>query len=199
MLNVQSPGKDDPAKVSVELNFATRLDDLETTSTGVRFKLLDEILPGPQGKDGTMVNPFERGIKVSGLKPGYYALKVDGKVIKIEGPRPGLSRDSATVNGKAVRTADAWKSGVGLYWGPEYDQVEALRGAINAKNELYFYRWRPQNETYLFGFRKHEQGQNAREIPQFDPLVAAKEAEIAKLRVPVPHVYELIREGEVAR
>ena len=34
---------------------------------------------------------------------------------------------------------------------------------------------------------------------RFAPLVAAKEAEIAKLRVPVPHVYELIREGEVGR
>ena len=60
-----------------------------------------------------------------------------------------------------------------------------LRAAIVAKNQLYFYRWRPQNETYLFGFRKHEQGNNAREIPRFDPLVAAKEAEIAKLRAPI--------------
>ena len=65
--------------------------------------------------------------------------------------------------------------------------------AINEKNRLYFYRWRPQNETYLFGFRKHEQGNNAREIPLFDPLVAAKEAEIARLRVPVPHTYEVLR------
>jgi lysophospholipase L1-like esterase len=62
-------------------------------------------------------------------------------------------------------------------------EVEKLRQAIIAKNRLYFYRWRPENETYLFGFRKHEQGQNAREIPQFDPLVADKEKEIAKLRV----------------
>ena len=46
------------------------------------------------------------------------------------------------------------------------------------KNRLYFHRWRPENETYIFGFRKKEQGQNAVEIPQFDPLVAAKEAEI---------------------
>ena len=70
-------------------------------------------------------------------------------------------------------------------------QAEKLRQAIVAKNRLYFYRWRPENETYLFGFRKHEQGQNAREIPQFDPLIAEKEKEIAKLRVPVPHMYEL--------
>ena len=64
---------------------------------------------------------------------------------------------------------------------------------------LYFYRWRPQNETYLFGFRKHEQGNNAREIPQFDPLVEAKEKEIARLRRPVKHTYELVRESEVSK
>jgi lysophospholipase L1-like esterase len=63
-----------------------------------------------------------------------------------------------------------------------YRHLESLRQVIIAKNRLYFYRWRPQNETYLFGFRKHEQGKNAREIPLFDPLVAEKEQEIARLR-----------------
>ena len=53
-----------------------------------------------------------------------------------------------------------------------WDKLEPLRVAIVAKNELFFYRWRPQNETYLFGFRKHEQGNNAKEIAEFDPLVA---------------------------
>lgn len=56
-----------------------------------------------------------------------------------------------------------------------------LREAIGAKNQLYFHRWRPQNFTYLFGFRKHEQGNNAVEIPQFDPLIAAEETEIQRL------------------
>ena len=56
-----------------------------------------------------------------------------------------------------------------------------MRQAIVAKNRLYFYRWRPQNETYLFGHRKHEQGRNAAELPHFDPLVSAKELEISKL------------------
>lgn len=62
------------------------------------------------------------------------------------------------------------------------DQATSLRATINDKNALFFHRWRPQNETYLRGFRKHEQGQNAREIPMFDPLIAAKEREIAELR-----------------
>ena len=64
---------------------------------------------------------------------------------------------------------------------PDSEQAEPVRQAIIAKNRLYFYRWRPQNETYLFGFRKHEQGNNAREIPLFDPLVDEKEQEIATL------------------
>jgi lysophospholipase L1-like esterase len=71
--------------------------------------------------------------------------------------------------------------------GPRSDPSDDLRRAIVRKNELYFYRWRPQNVTYLFGFRKHEQGNNAKEVVQFDPLVAALEAKIAKLRVLVAH------------
>ncbi len=63
---------------------------------------------------------------------------------------------------------------------------EKLRAAIQAKNLLFFNRWRPQNETYLFGFRKHEQGNNAVEIPQFDPLIEAKEKEIAAMRTEQP-------------
>ncbi len=51
----------------------------------------------------------------------------------------------------------------------------AVDGELNAliirKNELFFHRHRPQNETYLLLFRKHEQGNNAVELPQFDPLV----------------------------
>jgi hypothetical protein len=58
----------------------------------------------------------------------------------------------------------------------------AIRSNIIKKNELFFHRWRPQNETYLFGFRKHEQGNNAREVFEFDPLVAAEEKKIAEFR-----------------
>ena len=175
-----SPGGLEPVSVSIG-DFMTEFSGLEEIPAGVRFRLLDEMLPTPPPPaDDHNGSRQSRVFAFSGLKPGRHALKVDGK--------PVVSVD-----------AEAWKKGVAITRGPEFDQSEALRSAIVAKNELYFHRWRPQNETYLFGFRKHEQGQNAREIPQFDPLVAAKEAEIARLRAPVPHVYELIREGEVGR
>ncbi|RLS51767.1 MAG: hypothetical protein DWH91_18285 [Planctomycetota bacterium] len=56
---------------------------------------------------------------------------------------------------------------------------ESLRKLIQKKNELFFHRHRPQNVTYLFLFRKHEQGNNAVDIPKFDPLVADLEKQIS--------------------
>jgi len=61
--------------------------------------------------------------------------------------------------------------------------TEPLRQAIIAKNVLFFNRWRPQNQTYLFGFRKKEQGQNGKEIAEFDPLIEKAEKDIADLRI----------------
>lgn len=61
-------------------------------------------------------------------------------------------------------------------------EATALRQAVVKKDFLFFNRWRPANETYLFGFRKHEQGQNAKEMEQFDPIVAEQEKKMAELK-----------------
>jgi len=145
------------------------------------FEATARVLPSPRmpGRVAATTEPQPAGrtLRFAGLVPGRYTLKIDGKAV-------------------ATAEASAWDKGERIHAGPDYDQVEALRQAIIAKNRLYFYRWRPQNETYLFGFRKHEQGNYAREIPEFDPLVAEQEESIARLRVPVKHVYELVKEGE---
>lgn len=121
-----------------------------------------------------------RRLVVRGLPPGQYALMVDGVRL-------------------TTGTSDEWAAGRPLPPGPEQAQVEALRAAIVAKNQLFFHRWRPQNETYLFGFRKHEQGQNAAEVPQFDPLIEAAQLDIARLCEPQAHIYELVPEPETDR
>ena len=61
-------------------------------------------------------------------------------------------------------------------------RTENLREGIIEKNRLFFHRWRPANETYLYLFRKHEQGNNAKEIPQFDPIIEEREKEIEAIR-----------------
>ncbi|WP_337175976.1 SGNH/GDSL hydrolase family protein [Paludisphaera sp.] len=110
--------------------------------------------------------------------------------------RATLTDDGIHPNGAGYRAlATALLPGADL----DAEEVEALRRTIVAKNELFFHRWRPQNITYLFGFRKHEQGRNAVEIPQFDPLVDAKEAEIDALREAIAHEKEMNRKTEAAR
>jgi lysophospholipase L1-like esterase len=163
------------------IRFAQVAVELKPIPGGYRLHYRFQALPPPPPPDGGPDFPLGGYEFLLGdMAHGRYALKVDGRAV-------------------AVGDHQAWGEGVVVRRGPEFDQSEALRAAINAKNELYFHRWRPQNETYLFGFRKHEQGRNAVEIVEFDPLIAAREAEIARLRVPVPHVYELTREGEVGR
>ena len=150
----------------------------KATFAPLRFQATDATLPAVSmkaGKDSWYIPPVERTLRVTGLPAGHYTLSIDG-------------------NSVATASADKWAEGVRLMSGPEFEQSERLREAIVAKNRLYFHRWRPQNETYLFGFRKHEQGKNAREVPLFDPLVEKQEAEIAKLRVPAAHTYELKEE-----
>ncbi len=146
-----------------------------------RFVVTDEVLPPPPPPaDSSSRKPptiGKRTLRVRELPTGRYTLRIDGKAI-------------------LTATAAEWATGVHLEQGPEFDQTEKLRLAIVEKNRLYFHRWRPQNETYLFGFRKHEQGKNAVEIPQFDSLIVTKEQEIAKLRVPVAHTYELREEAK---
>ncbi|HEV7279133.1 MAG TPA: GDSL-type esterase/lipase family protein [Pirellulaceae bacterium] len=85
-----------------------------------------------------------------------------------------VAPDSADVRAKGVETPPGYSA----------TQIEKLQAAIQYKNWLFFQRHRPQNETYLFLFRKHEQGNNAVEIPQFDPLIAEAEREIAELAKP---------------
>ncbi len=85
-------------------------------------------------------------------------------------------------------TPDGYRRLSSQLWGPasSNSSAEILRAKIVAKNRLFFHRWRPQNETYLFGFRKHEQGKNAVEVAAFDPLVASAEADIQKLLKNMP-------------
>ena len=101
------------------------------------------------------------------------------------------------IDGEQVCTADArqFERGLALFVDPDARQAEELRRTIVGKNELYFHRHRPQNETYLFLFRKHEQGNNAVEVPQFEPLVEEKDQQIARLKRPAAHVYEVVRDS----
>lgn len=107
-------------------------------------------------------------------------------------PKPGLTSKPLTENGVHY-TAQGYAllsrkliEGLGLKAPQLPDSVLApLQKEVVRKDELFFNRWRPQNETYLFGFRKHEQGQNAKEIPMFDPLIQQADDKIQALKAEI--------------
>nr|HVY70233.1 PVC-type heme-binding CxxCH protein [Verrucomicrobiae bacterium] len=161
--------------------FGTSVTNITRRADYARVTALDEQLlnPDPPGYLGRWpaITPPSVFFAVK-LDKGQYDLKIDGKVYD-----RGFSDDYSARGRKLID-------------GPQFDQAEKLRQAIVEKNRLFFYRWRPQNETYLFGFRKQEQGRNAREIPMFDPLITAAEVKINELKKPVPHTYELVKVAE---
>ncbi len=149
--------------------------EVEQKKTSVRLVGLENQLPYPAWLENEKPLPLitpERRLQFL-VQPGTYEFRIDNKLLRIV-------------------TEQDCQRGLEITNAPSLDQAENLRQAIVKKNELFFHRWRPENNTYLFLFRKGEQGQNAKEIPQFEPLIQAEEAKIAQLRKPLQHTYEIV-------
>lgn len=191
----ETKSEERPAKLEKFKTELGRLMDAieETSGQKVRFVLLG---PTPHGthagcSDGCrekhVVNLKSAADAISTLAVAREARFQPGSDFPPDawGSRGRFStEDGVTLTGASYQLLAAHLQNVllqspGVETGKSY---ERLRFAIRKKNELFFHRWRPANWTYLFGFRKHEQGQNAVEIPKFDPLIAEWEARIAKLR-----------------
>ena len=114
--------------------------------------------------------PFEsRRLKVTGLKAGKYTIESNGiKLLTAE--------------------ASQLESGIEI----EDAQMALLRRKVVEKNELYFHAWRPQNTTYLFFFRKHEQGQNAKDVAEILKHHAQRETELFQLKSGGESTYKII-------
>jgi len=173
-------------KFKADLNRA--IDSIQQNSKEkIRFVLLSPIrhlkmsapLPDP-AKHNTQLAIYAKAIREIAEQRSFpfvdlFDWKPSGKAREISDNGIHLTAAGYHLFADEIAKQLGWKTR-----GSKFD--EDLRQIIVRKNNLFFDRWRPQNETYLFGFRKHEQGQNAREIPQFDPLVQAEEEKIFKLQ-----------------
>ncbi len=110
--------------------------------------------------------PMERGERVGGAKLTDNGIHLNSAGYRFvsEALEDRLFADTA---------AGAWRTSLA---------TEPLRQAILKKNEWFFFRSRPQNMAYIFGFRKKEQGNNAGEVLQFDAFITNEEKRIAQLR-----------------
>ncbi|MCM8528736.1 MAG: GDSL-type esterase/lipase family protein, partial [Lentisphaeraceae bacterium] len=119
-------------------------------------------------------------------------LTLENKTVKIKGLKEG--KYTIESNGIKLATADAKSLAAGIE--VEDAQTAYLRKKIVEKNELYFHAWRPQNTTYLFFFRKHEQGQNAKDVPAILRHHAEREQELFELKKAKTSDYKIVPASE---
>lgn len=147
------------------------ISNIEIANEQIRFTGLDDRLPLPLP---SITTESDRSLTITGLEEGRYTLTVDGGHVK-------------------TATASEWAEGVALTYGTYFRQADRLRNRIVRKNTHFFNQYRPQNRTYITGFRSYEQGQNVRELHQLDQLIEREEREISRLRQPDKNVYRLVR------
>jgi lysophospholipase L1-like esterase len=110
------------------------------------------------------------------MSPVPVAVEVSGAALAAGDPAAVQSPAAGTAE-NPLRPGAPTRDGAAILPGSTAP-YESLRELVRTKNELYFHRWRPQNITYLYGFRKHEQGNNAADIARFDPFVKELEGQI---------------------
>jgi len=138
----------------------------------LKFTIAQSYLPLPTPKSGEKVNSTPKIFKVTGLKKGFYTLKEDGF-------------DLITASAKD------WENGVEIKNGASFNQAKLVREMILKKNDLFFFQYRPINETYIIGFRAYEQGKHVKDLDDQSILIKFLESQIALERAPKPHVYQL--------
>ena len=146
--------------------YGVNLSNINRKKEGITLNAKAEALPpffsGTSPSDAVRTRTSVGRIQIQGYPEGDYTLAVDGREV-------------------LTAPLGDWISGAMIHEGPDIEVGKKIRKLIIDKNELFFHRSRPQNQAYLWGFRKHEQGNNFKEIPMFDPLIKEKEKEIFAL------------------
>ncbi|MFK7843941.1 MAG: hypothetical protein AB8G77_01475 [Rhodothermales bacterium] len=163
---------DDPEKGFLEKDLAidvkkgkvsSEISDFTLEDKAIAFTFTPEAMPAPVTSDATVDFETPR-LRVAGLRRGNHSLWMGNKKM-------------------ATASAKDWARGVS-FSSPLGAQATQLQELIYKKNRTYFYQYRPQNETYLVGFREYEQGNNARELQLLEPIIGEMENRIGRLRIP---------------
>jgi lysophospholipase L1-like esterase len=178
----------DVAKPSIVVSHC-EIGNHQFAADHVTFDRTDNALPMPVLKEWRDLLPYvdqlkdlnDYGLKVIGLKPGKYELRIDDEKI-------------------ATYTAEELAAGINVgnaESGPIYEQGMKVLAAINAKNNIVKDRfWQvvnidPKNVPSWVAPPEVVVQKRREELAKRDELIAAKQAEVYRLAAPVKHHWEL--------
>jgi lysophospholipase L1-like esterase len=140
-------------------NYAATADNVSFVMTPKRIGAVDLATDGRNNR----ADSRQLRLRFSNLRPGKYGIYIDETQV-------------------LRASASQLKAGVSMSTSFLQSAISQTYQLTAEKNMMFFHRHRPQNETYLFLFRKHEQGNNAVEVPQYDPIVDGYEKRIQTIR-----------------
>jgi lysophospholipase L1-like esterase len=164
----------DASRQTVEAKSTSKVLAWSKNKDHIQFSIDENYLPLPFPQQIEIPAGNRQKLTVNGLKKGIYTLSIDNCQV-------------------ATASASQWAAGVEIRQGTAVDQAKQLQELIIKKNELFFHQYRPQNKTYILGFRSHEQGRHTKGLEELQILINWLEGQIAIKRMPKTRVYELIR------
>lgn len=148
---------------------------------GVRFTVTEHrppTLPPPtQVPIHAALLTFRDTLVVTNLPPGEHLLTIDGD--------PVISASH-----------DRWAAGVAIDASPRHREAEALRQAVNDKNQHWVYSWKALNQVHIVGERKDSPSGQALpgELIEFKRLTDEKDHALRHRLAPVnlTHTWQLM-------
>ncbi len=115
------------------------ITNVEPAAGGVRFNVKEQRPPTPAppllGPIHATLRPLRDTLAVANLPPGDYLLTVDGEPV-------------------ITAAHDRWAEGIAIDASPQHRNAEALRQAVNDKNQQFLYGWKALNQVHIVGERK---------------------------------------------
>ncbi|GAB3324013.1 hypothetical protein GCM10027299_20830 [Larkinella ripae] len=160
------------AKNGAETTAPAKILKPDQPNATVQFTLDEGYLPLPLPEKNREAIQEVRVLKISGLKKGFYTLKADNEAV-------------------ITASASEWQKGVPLKQGAAYQQAGQIRQMILKKNDLFYFQYRPLNQTYILGFRSYEQGRHVKGLEEQYILIKWLEGQIFLNHQPKSRIYTL--------
>jgi hypothetical protein len=161
----------DVDKNALDATTAAKLTQVDPKKKHLKFTVEEKYLPLPLDEEGAAAG-LERILKIQGLGKGYFVLETDGRQV-------------------ASASAKEWANGVNIRQGPLFEQARELQTWINRKDGVFLRQYRPQNRTYIVGFRSYEQGRHLKDLEDMDIILAWLDGQINSSKKPKASTYEL--------
>lgn len=169
------------ARANRAIGDGVTITHMEPDAGGVRFTVKEHrpptLAPPIKDKIHAALQPLRDTLVVVNLPPGDHLLTIDGEPV-------------------IAASHERWAVGIAIDASPRHREAEALRQAVNDKNQHWVYSWKALNQVHIVGERKDSPSGQALpgELIEFKRLTDEKDHALRHRLAPVnlTHTWQLM-------